>query len=404
MHTVGIYLIYAAVVVRGLVRLGRMHDPGLVVALLALYGLLLIFETVAVIPPPWHLLRPGGTQPRGSRGLLLACLLAQSGLVIWLLLNRQVQDFYALLFIPPSLLAVLSFGRRVGFLWIAAFTLAMAGPLLAAQEGRTFGLVMTLNYGGVCFLFGGYAHQVRVADTARREARRALADLEVAHHRLQGDAAQREELAAAQERNRLARDLHDSVTQTVFSMNLTVQSARLLMSRDRAQVAAQIERLEELAAGAMGEIQTLVSQLGPAPASGLAGEGLPAALRRLAGERRALDGLEVTLEVSGRHPLPEPVAASLYAIAHEALANVVKHAGTRQATVRLTLADGASCLEVEDAGSGFDPGSAWGRRGHLGLAGMAERAREVGWTLAVESHPGGGTRVRAAEDAGDSVG
>ena len=111
----------------------------------------------------------------------------------------------------------------------------------------------------------------------------------------------------------------------------------------------------------------------------------------------------MTLEVYGQRTLPEPVAASLYAIAQEALTNVVKHAGTRQVTVRANLMDGASFLEIEDEGAGFDPGAAEGRRGHLGLAGMAERAREVGWRLSVHSHPGRGTRIRATEDAGENV-
>ena len=98
-----------------------------------------------------------------------------------------------------------------------------------------------------------------------------------------------------------------------------------------------------------------------------------------------------------RRALPEPVAEGVYHIAQEALTNVARHAGTGQAAVRLNLADGASFLEVEDSGLGFDPQVALGQRGHLGLAGMAERAREIGWRLSVESRPGHGTRVRVEE-------
>ena len=90
-------------------------------------------------------------------------------------------------------------------------------------------------------------------------------ELQVAHCQLQEYAGQKEELAAEQERNRLARDLHDSVTQTVFSMNLTVQATRLLLERDRSRVTGQLQRLEELAANAMHEIQALFSSLRPAP-------------------------------------------------------------------------------------------------------------------------------------------
>jgi signal transduction histidine kinase len=306
-----------------------------------------------------------------------------------------LEDFFANLFIPLSIQAVFFFGRRFGFLCIAFFSLAMAGPLLNSEEGTLFGLAMVFLYTGTNYLFGGYAYQVEKAEAARRQNERTFDKLQSAHRQLQGYAGQVEALAAEQERNRLARELHDSVTQTVFSMNLTAQSARLLLGKEPARVAGQLERLEELAAGAMREIQTLVAQLRP---RSIAEEGLPVALRRLAGERQARDGLQVTVEISGDQALPEPLAAGLYRIAHEALTNVVKHAGTSQATVRLSLLPGHHCLEVEDHGIGFDPQAALNQRGHLGLASMAERARELGWSLAIDSRPGDGTRLRVVEN------
>jgi signal transduction histidine kinase len=145
----------------------------------------------------------------------------------------------------------------------------------------------------------------------------------------------------------------------------------------------------------MGEIQALVSQLRPLSA---APEGLPVALRRLSAERQVRDGLEVALEVDGERALPEAVAASLYRIAQEALANVVKHSGTLEAIVHLKLNGDLACLEIEDHGLGFAPQAALGQRGHLGLAGMAEQAREIGWNLSIESRPGLGTCVRVEEN------
>lgn len=409
MRIVGVYLVYAAVVLRGVVRLPQMRYPGLVVALLVLYGLLLLVETWMIERKPSRFSAAAG---RGStpsveglslrrRWLPLAYLSVQCGLVIGLLLNRPVQDFYALLLMPLSLQAVLFFGRRGGSLCIAAFTLAMAGPLIASQEGWIFGLVMVFLYGGLCFLIGGYAHQIGQAEAARGHNLRLLDELEVAYRQLQGYAMQVEDLAAEQERSRLARELHDSVTQTVFSMNLTVQSARLLLERDPGRVAGQLLRLEELAASAMGEIQTLVSQLRP---TSRVEEGLPATLRRLAAERLERDGLHVTVEVNGELALSEAVAGGLYHITQEALTNVAKHAGTQQATVRLDLTPKTSFLEIEDHGLGFDPQSASSQRGHLGLAGMAERAQELGWKLSIESQPGHGTRIHVEENPPGSKG
>jgi signal transduction histidine kinase len=197
-----------------------------------------------------------------------------------------------------------------------------------------------------------------------------------------------------QERNRLARDLHDSVTQTVFSMNLAAQSAHLLLAQDPPRCAGQLLRIEELAACALREIQSLVSQLKP---RSIVEDGLPVALHQLA-EQMAANGLQVSLHVHGEKTLAEAVSTGLYSIAHEALINVLKHSGSCEAMVRLNLAKERSCLEIEDHGQGFNTESTAGRRGHLGLAGMFEQAREIGWRLSVSSRDGQGTCLRVTED------
>jgi len=417
MRRVGIYLIYTAVALRGLVRLANEPGFGQAAVLLAMYGLLLVLaETQLTQRRAWCLpqaehtglvLSRGGELLQGEPWVPLAYLLLQTCLVVGLLLVPPILDFFGFLFIPLSLQAVFFLGRRIGFLCIGLFFLAMAGPMLVDEKGWVFGLTMTVLNTGYCLLFSGYAHQVQRAEAVRERNQHLLGELQVAHRRLQGYAVQVEGLAAERERGRLARELHDSVTQTVFSMNLTVQSARLLLKREPDRAFGQLERLEELAAGAMGEIQALVSQLRP---PSVAEEGLPNALRRLAAERQARDGLQVTVEVNGQadggtgplpdvqQALPEPVAEAVYHIAQEALTNVTKHASTGQATVRLNLANGASFLEVEDNGLGFDPELALRQRGHLGLSGMAERADEIGWSLSIESRPGCGTRIRVEEN------
>jgi signal transduction histidine kinase len=417
MRRVGIYLVYAAVALRGLVRLA--NEPSLVPAavLLALYGILLALTEIPVVrrrlsrfseaEPPGLALRHGGEPREREPWFSLAYLLLQSGLVVRMLFLPPILDFFGFLFVPLSLQAVFFFGWRLGLLSIVVFFLAMAGPMLLDEKGWIFGLTMTVLNTGYCFLFSGYAHQVQRAEAVQAHNQRILGELQVAYQGLQDYAAQVEELAAERERARLARELHDSVTQTVFSMNLTVQSARLLLGREPGRVAGQLERLEELAASAQREIRALVSQLSPQT---VAEEGLPTALRRLAAQRQARDGLEVTVEVKGeagdgaghipdvRQAVPASVAEGVYHIAQEALTNVARHAGTGQATIRLNLADGSSFLEVEDGGLGFDPQAALSQRGHLGLTGMAERAHEIGWRLSIESRPGHGTRVRVEEN------
>jgi len=387
MRTAGVYLIFAAVALRGVIVLIDEPQFGAVLGFLVAYGLLLFAET-------W-MTRQKNLGLFHSKNLQLVYLFLQSSLVIGLLAVSTLEDFFALLFIPLSLDAVSFFGRRYGFACIAVFSLATIGALLFSDEGPLFGLAMGIFYSGMCILFGGYAHQVQKAEAAHEQNQRMFNELQTAHHQLQGYADQVASLAVEHERNRLARDLHDSVTQTVFSMNLAAQSTRILLEKEPPRASGQLLRLEELAANALSEIQSLVTQLRP---RSVAEEGLPTALRRLVSERQERDGLQVSLEVRGEGTLSEEVSTGLYFIAQEALTNVAKHSGTRAATVRLNLDTGESCLEIEDRGLGFDPQATLNQRGHLGLAGMSERAREIGWSLSVESRRGQGARIRVTEN------
>jgi signal transduction histidine kinase len=230
-------------------------------------------------------------------------------------------------------------------------------------------------------------------DAARRENERLIGDLQAAQRELQDYAAQAEAFAASQARRRMARELHDSAAQTIFGMNLAAQTAAVLLQRDPRRVPEQLDRLQELARSAMREIQALADQLRPRD---LAEGGLPQALRRLAAERRARDGLAVQVEVSGERELPAAVAEGLLRIVQEALSNVAKHARTTEALVRLELTRPARLL-IADRGAGFDPATALAQSGHVGLAGMAERSRELGWRLTCDSTPGAGTRIIVEE-------
>jgi signal transduction histidine kinase len=256
------------------------------------------------------------------------------------------------------------------------------------------GLVMTLLYGGFSVLVGQIAYIRQQAETTRRHNQQMLSDLQAAHRRLQDHAAQLEELAVMQERGRLARELHDSVTQTVFSMTLAVQTAQVLQTKDVSRVAAQLDRVVELARNASREIQAIVKQLRPAS---IAEQGLAAALRDYLAERQALDGLIARLEVKGDRQLPDHITLGLYRIVQEAVNNVIKHAGTREVTITLNWGERPACIEVIDRGAGFAANETIPQRGHMGLASMAERARELGWTVAIDSVPGQGTSVKVQE-------
>ena len=200
-------------------------------------------------------------------------------------------------------------------------------------------------------------------------------------------------LAALAERQRLARELHDSVSQSLFSMTMHARAAQLAMGRAAVDPGSPLSRsvgqLAELARGALAEMRALIFELRPAA---LAEEGLVAAVSRQAAALAAREGLAV--RVNGpqqRLGLDPATEEHLYRIVLEALNNTVKHAGAASATVTVTAGEDAVRVIAADDGAGFDPSQR--RPGHLGLDTMAERAAAAGAELTVSSRPGGGTTV-----------
>jgi signal transduction histidine kinase len=198
------------------------------------------------------------------------------------------------------------------------------------------------------------------------------------------------ELSIVEERNRLARELHDSVTQQLFGVALAAQSARELLERGEA-AGDQLERVQELARGALDELRSVVFELRPAS---LEAEGLGQVLRKHVEVLRRVTGESIELRIGAPPALGPAAAAQVLRIAQEALQNALRHAGAERIDVRLAGADGRLVLVVTDDGRGFEA-TAPGLRGRrLGLTSMEERATELGGTLAIESVPGSGTVVR----------
>jgi len=206
--------------------------------------------------------------------------------------------------------------------------------------------------------------------------------------------AQAEESAATMERNRLARDLHDAVSQTLFSASLVTEVLPRLYERDPQQGKEKLEELRQLTRGALAEMRTLLLELRPAA---LAETSLPDLLRQLSEAVVGRARIPVELDVASTKELPPEVAVAVYRIAQEALNNVVKHAEAEQVHVSLRDGhdDGGDLLElvIADDGRGFDVAA--GSSGRLGLGIMAERAESIGARLELQSRPGEGTRVRA---------
>ncbi len=213
------------------------------------------------------------------------------------------------------------------------------------------------------------------------------------------DISERKRALISEERGRIARDLHDSVSQALFSITLQARALQLALQREchdpGGPVGQGITNIRQLTQGALAEMRALIFELRP---GALAEEGLVAALGKHLAALEAKEGLAVTLSAPHEELVVDPsVEENLYRLAQEALSNVVKHARATSVVVRLACQDaGRAGLEVEvtDDGIGFD--TALRRPGHLGLRTMSERVEALGGVLQVTSVPGRGTTVRAS--------
>jgi signal transduction histidine kinase len=208
---------------------------------------------------------------------------------------------------------------------------------------------------------------------------------------------QSRELSMLSERNRLALELHDVVSQKLFSLNLSADSATTLLARDPAAAEVQLQRVRELAREALAELRSLILGLRPAD---LAHDGLEGALRKEVAMLGRVHGIAVELRAdcpgrpTGEDDGDGQREIEVLRIANEALHNAVRHAAAGRVTVKLDGRGDTLRIEVADDGIGFDPGDPELRSRHLGLTSMEERARELGGTLTLSSEPGTGTKVR----------
>jgi len=196
------------------------------------------------------------------------------------------------------------------------------------------------------------------------------------------------ELSVVEERYRIARELHDAVTQKLFSLRLTADAAAALLPRDTERAGRELATVRRLAGEAAEELRSVVVGLRPVD---LDGDGLEGALRKQIDLLDRVHAASVRLSGGGVPRLPAHREEAIYRVAQEALHNALRHGSPKTVEVDLRPAGGRIVLTVTDDGAGFEP--AEGSR-RLGLASMRERARAVGAEVEVRSRPGAGTTVR----------
>ncbi len=198
------------------------------------------------------------------------------------------------------------------------------------------------------------------------------------------------ELTIAEERSRLAHELHDAVSQKLFSLRLTAQAAAALVDRDPARAKGELQQVAVLAAEAVDELRAAVVELRPAA---LDEDGLIATLRTQIQVLDRAHTAEVAFESRGVRALPAGQEEALLRVAQEALHNALRHSGAERVSVTLARRGTATVLRVTDDGGGFDPTAVRRAGRHLGLVSMRHRASSVGGRLTVASEPGKGATI-----------
>ncbi len=324
-----------------------------------------------------------------SDGPLQKRLLSQAGLEPELTLSVwRSEPFFFLL--VPTVLAAWAYGRK-GAIRAATWATLMhiaSGLALWYHEGAFPGGYWQTMPLRTAIL---YTVPLVVAYLATRQRRQHEA-LEAAHQQLQRQAALAEELAASRERNRLARDLHDTLAHSLAGLVVELEAVSTLFDLDQEASRAELTKAQTLARAGLQEARQAIQDLRESPAQDI---GLAPALRQLLHDFGQRTGLQTQAEfaVLGDDPsLPPETLDALYRIAQEALSNVVRHAQASRVSLRLEASNGALRLTVADDGVGFEPDQT-PQAGRYGLLGMRERADMVGGALRVESQPGKGTRV-----------
>jgi NarL family two-component system sensor histidine kinase YdfH len=233
-----------------------------------------------------------------------------------------------------------------------------------------------------------YIRQVQ----AREDAQTLLQEVEAAHRQLREYAAQVEELTISQERQRMARELHDTLAQGLAGLILQLEAVDSHLDQgNQARARAVVQQAMQRARTTLHEARRAIQALRPAA---LEQGNLVDALGHEVDQFAATTGIHATFKVeSGPLAVSADVAQDVLRIAQEALSNVGRHAQAAHVLVRLARDGGGFLVEIEDDGLGFDPVDAHRQPRSFGLAGMKERAERIGGDLRVQSQPGRGTRV-----------
>jgi signal transduction histidine kinase len=304
--------------------------------------------------------------------ILILCLL--------FLLRSDNEDAFNFLFLILTIHIAVVSPARMAILWIAV-GFGMLSLLILATVGLG-GLYAILFYSVTFVVCGFFGSTIQEVERERDHNQRLVEELQSAQQKLR-------ELAVIEERNRLARDLHDSVKQQVFAVSMQLGAARALLDEEN-QAYGPVAEAERLARQAGVELTTLIRELRP---PNLEKKTLAEALQEYVIDWSRQNGIAADLKIDNVSSLPLPGDETLFRVTQEALANVARHSNARHVTVELADQDDEIILRIEDDGVGFDLSQV--EKG-VGLDSMRERLETVGGHLNVSSGTSSGARIVAA--------
>jgi signal transduction histidine kinase len=358
------YVSMAAMSLLGMSGLPSLRSQLLALGLVIIFGLLyyFVFQSGRYIANP--------NLYFGAQALILGLLF---------LLGSNNSDAFNFLFLILCIHIAVVSTARVAVLWIA-LCFGIVSLITLVTRG-TEGIYAVVFYSITFVVCGFFGYTIQQVEQARDRNQRLVEELQATQRKLQ-------ELAVLEERNRLARDLHDSVKQQVFAISMQLGAARTLLD-EASQAYGPIMEAERLAKQAGTELTTLIRELRP---PSLESKTLAGALQDYVAEWSRQNGIAVDLKVDGVLSIPSPGDEILFRVTQEALANVARHSQARNVIVELTNKDKEIILIVEDDGVGFEVGSV--EKG-VGLDSMRERLEAIGGQLEISSQRSSGTRIMA---------
>lgn len=327
--------------------------------------------------------------PHGWKVAYLGGQLALAGSILYL---GQIQGFSSLLVFPLVSQGHTLLPRRWGYVWSGVIILAFVGLIASLTSWSTALLNGLVISAGVVFV-SVFTLVTLAANAARQEVERLAAELQTANQQLRAYAAQVEELATAKERNRLAREIHDSLGHYLTVINVQLEAAKLLAGSDPARQQIALQRAQSLAQEGLADVRRSVAALrAPAHAS----QPLAELLAQLVEQNRAAGILTDLTLLGPQRPLSAQMELTLYRAAQEALTNIRKHSRASQATLTLDGTDPRQIrLSAQDNGIGVGQAHAQSapNAAGFGLLGVRERVQLLNGTVHTHSAPGQGFRL-----------